>query len=365
MLKVIAIDDSIHSLELIKHLLQGMADVEVAATYTDAAEALKEIKTIAPDIIFLDIEMPNYNGIEVANEVWKRYDLGEIVFVSAHDHYALEAYGVRAIDYLLKPIHPKNLAATIEHIRKRRMQTLSGFLEHSTALSAQLMDNFILYDSQSIPIKFRTKKVKELCAYLLHHQQHPVHKAQIIEDLWPEHSMEKANNSLHVAIYQLRKQFKEKGFEDSIKYIDEKYVLQLNITNDLQMIETLFDSTDADKIFELVTLYDKGYLEAEDFQWARSKAQLFRNKFILKLETELENFQEERVAKAQHIEACLQKLIEMEPFNEGYVHQLVHHYIAMKQITKAKAYYENYAKMIWEDLGEKPSLVLSQLIESS
>ena len=156
MLKVIVIDDQIHSVTLLEHFLQEIDGVQVAATYTCPKEALADLKGIHPDVIFLDIEMPNNNGIKIAEQIWQLVDTCEIVFVTAYDDYALEAFAVHAFDYILKPIDGKRLAKTIANINRRRVAAPVSVAQ-SPILKAQFMGDFVIYNSNGSPIYWRTK----------------------------------------------------------------------------------------------------------------------------------------------------------------------------------------------------------------
>lgn len=89
----------------------------------DPSELLKDIKGLRPDLVFLDIEMPEMNGLELAARLLELQEDIEVVFVTAYREYALEAFGVNALDYLLKPVVPDLLHRTIDRVLKRRTGT--------------------------------------------------------------------------------------------------------------------------------------------------------------------------------------------------------------------------------------------------
>ncbi len=99
-IKTIIIDDERLARELIKEYLAGHSDVEIVSECRDAYEAISAIQQLQPDLIFLDIQMPEINGFELLEML---DDIPYIIFSTAYDQYAIKAFEVNAIDYLLKP----------------------------------------------------------------------------------------------------------------------------------------------------------------------------------------------------------------------------------------------------------------------
>ncbi len=104
MIKTIIIDDEILAINLMEVLLAGFEQVKVEASFTDTEEALKYLKENKIDLVFLDIEMPGADGLEVAQLILNLNIHVQIVFATAYSQYALEAFELNALDYLLKPI---------------------------------------------------------------------------------------------------------------------------------------------------------------------------------------------------------------------------------------------------------------------
>lgn len=116
---VIAEDESLLREALLELLAKVWPDLDVVASCDDGASALEAIDEHKPDVAFLDIRMPGLTGLEVAAGAADVSPSTQIVFVTAYDHYAVDAFERGAIDYLLKPIAPERLAATIERVKAR------------------------------------------------------------------------------------------------------------------------------------------------------------------------------------------------------------------------------------------------------
>lgn len=114
--KAILIDDERLARNELRKLLQEYPEIEVVDEAANADEALKKIKLHVPDLIFLDIQMPGKTGFDLLRELEHTPD---IIFTTAYDEYALRAFDVNALDYLLKPIEPKRLADAIHKLEEQ------------------------------------------------------------------------------------------------------------------------------------------------------------------------------------------------------------------------------------------------------
>lgn len=120
MLRVILVDDEKLALEELNYLLGQYKDVEVIGCFTNPVEALGQIILKKPDIAFLDIEMPVMNGLNLAKEIAGAVSHTDVVFVTAFDGYALDAFEVNAVDYVVKPVMEERLEKTIQRTRIRQ-----------------------------------------------------------------------------------------------------------------------------------------------------------------------------------------------------------------------------------------------------
>lgn len=116
MFKAIVIDDELYAREELIELLNETGEVEVIGSCPNAIEGLKKIHALKPDVIFLDIQMPQITGLEMLSMLDPE-KMPQVVFVTAYDQYALQAFDDNAIDYLLKPVAPARLANTLKRLR--------------------------------------------------------------------------------------------------------------------------------------------------------------------------------------------------------------------------------------------------------
>lgn len=117
-MKAILIDDERIARQELRRLLAAHPAVEIAAEAQNGRQALELIPKLVPDVIFLDIQMPEMTGFELLSRL---DDVPQIIFTTAYDEYAIRAFEVSALDYLLKPIAPERLAAAIAKLRPRKI----------------------------------------------------------------------------------------------------------------------------------------------------------------------------------------------------------------------------------------------------
>ena len=114
MIKAIIIDDERLARNELKKLLSEFPEIEVVAEAANANEGMEKIDNLAPELIFLDIQMPGNTGFDMLAEMDRTPN---VIFTTAYDEYALKAFEVNALDYLLKPIEPKRLADAIQKLQ--------------------------------------------------------------------------------------------------------------------------------------------------------------------------------------------------------------------------------------------------------
>jgi two-component system, LytTR family, response regulator len=118
MIRALVIDDELPAREELAALLAETHEVEVVGKLADAVEALHAIHREKPDVIFLDVQMPVVSGFELLGMLADS-ELPEVVFVTAHDEFALRAFDRSAVDYLLKPVELARLLRTVQRLRQR------------------------------------------------------------------------------------------------------------------------------------------------------------------------------------------------------------------------------------------------------
>lgn len=115
-LRCIIVDDEPLAVELLAGYARKTPSLELAGTYTDPIEALSEISSLAPDLVFMDIQMPDLNGLELSRMISGQT---MVVFTTAFKEYAFDSYEVEAVDYLLKPVRYQKFLEAVARAEKR------------------------------------------------------------------------------------------------------------------------------------------------------------------------------------------------------------------------------------------------------
>ncbi len=119
-LRTVVVDDEQLARDELCFLLQQLGGIEIIAQAGNGVEALRVIEEYQPDLVMLDVQMPGLTGFEVARRVVQAGLDSHVVFVTAFDQYAIDAFEVNAVDYLLKPVEAARLSTAVDRVRKRR-----------------------------------------------------------------------------------------------------------------------------------------------------------------------------------------------------------------------------------------------------
>jgi len=155
--RALIIDDEQLSRRLIRTFLQDEAAIDVVGEAIDGAEAVQHILELRPDLVFLDVQMPEFDGFEVLQQVWPHHQ-PFIIFTTAYDSYALRAFEVSAADYLLKPFDKARFQQAVERVKKQlslpssdaMSQALSRLLQAVTPLPSGFLQRLLVKDQRKM-----------------------------------------------------------------------------------------------------------------------------------------------------------------------------------------------------------------------
>jgi two-component SAPR family response regulator len=136
-------------------------------------------------------------GTDAASMILDRCPDTHIVFVTAYDQYAVEAFELYALDYVLKPVSAARLEKTIARLREKAESRSAS----AKRLTICCFGGFEIGWDGEAPVKWRTEKTRELFAFLLHNKGRTVRKNEIVEAIWPSVAFDRADHQLHNAIY--------------------------------------------------------------------------------------------------------------------------------------------------------------------
>ena len=208
-MKIVTIDDETRALNMINIVLSEVSDVEITQSFTSSVKALEYIKCNPVDAVFVDIEMPDMNGIDLATALLELPEIPQVIFVTGYKEYALKAWGVHATDYILKPYDPEDIKDAISRV-KRIVKTDT---KHSVEIAC--FPIFSIRINGNV-LKISNDKERELLAYLVHHRGAWVSKEHILAALF-EDNAEASRSYYNTLLYRLRKTLAESGVNDLIQ----------------------------------------------------------------------------------------------------------------------------------------------------
>jgi two-component system, LytTR family, response regulator AlgR len=144
-LRALVVDDEPPARERLSSLLRELDQVEVVGEARNAMEALEQVTTLAPELLYLDVNMPGMSGLELARHLARLDDPPAIIFTTAHGEHAMEAFEAEAVGYLLKPIRKEKLAAATERAQRLSSSQLEAVgVQARTHLSVRTRDGIRL-----------------------------------------------------------------------------------------------------------------------------------------------------------------------------------------------------------------------------
>lgn len=293
-MRVILVDDEPLALEYLRYQLQDYPDVEILAEFDQAVLFLEAAPDLKPDVVFLDIQMPGMTGLELASRLNDLMPDVQVVFVTAYSSYALEAFELNALSYLVKPVQPEKLAKTIQRVRQFQPAGQTQLPESLANWAIYLFGRFQVRRINQPSINWTTGKVEELLAILLLHPE-GADKWQVSEMLWPGATPKKAEQNLHTTIYRLKRDSYLNGLPVSVDVRKSIYSLakRENIPCDYDLFRQTVAKSSDKQVRAAFEAYTGDLLAEKDYAWAdqfRFDASIhYREIALARLQTELQN----------------------------------------------------------------------------
>ncbi|MGV3465582.1 MAG: response regulator [Heyndrickxia sp.] len=366
-MKAILIDDEKLALDYLEHQLLKAADVQIVGKYTNPLIGKERVLKEEVDIVFLDIQLPEVNGIELAEQILLHNPKANIVFITAYDRYAIEAFELNALDYILKPVSPERLVKTIQRIQKRGEEGKTVSIPTARKIHIKQFKQVLIETEGShyTPLRWRTAKAQELFHYLLHHNGQLIRKSALIELLWPEYEPNRAYAQLYTAIYHIRKTLDFLDTHFQISNVMDGYILtmedvQLDVEEweNYMLLENPVDEKTIEQYEKLMLLYTDDYLSEYDYWWAESKRQRLRDLWLRK------NLQiAEWYYSSNQIENAIEKYHEIcrrHPVTEEAHYALMQIYASEQNNLLVHQQYDLLTKVLMEEFNEHPSSYITE-----
>jgi two-component system, LytTR family, response regulator len=364
MIRVIAVDDELPALRRVGKLLQAFDGVEALGLFDSAKKVLEFALTSQEPfhLALLDMEMPGIHGLELARRLKAIRPEVHIVFVTAYEEFARDAFDVEALDYLLKPITEEHVARMLSRCDKRRSSDDPFVIAEERSLTVRSFGPFAVLAGKEVPMRFRNSKSRELLAFLHHHRGRPVGKAQIMEELWPGADTERSQVTLHSTVYQLRRDLEAYGLHhvvEQAKTAGGSYCLRWpgTIDDDVVEFETAYDefkrTASLTPVLRAIQLYGDGYLSGSGYGWAAPRQAELEMNYTELLEAMIDAYV--RQGRYDIAFGPMQKGVQLLPLDERLHARMIALLLLMKREADAKRYHALISDLL-ED-SEEPSVL--------
>lgn len=288
-MNTILIDNEQQELNLLHKKIIRLSNIEVLGAFTDPHEGLIEVSKHQPDVLFLDISIPEVNWIKVTKQLKNAMPEMSIVFLAIGNEHAIKAFDIQVADYLLKPVVDTRLQKTLSKIMNKR-ETREP--ESHPMIGCFKKMNFRYYESDkdTLNVNWRTSKAREIFAYLVHKRGELVRKDVLADLFWPESNIKDAFGQLYSTIYQIRKSLGSIDFDIQIINLENSYKLALNnylvdvdVWEESMKRMPLITDDNVETHKNLLYLYKGAYFEEENYMWSMNERERLRVKWIYQM----------------------------------------------------------------------------------
>ncbi|SDI89108.1 response regulator [Proteiniclasticum ruminis] len=373
-MKYVLIDDERLAVEHLKVLLlkTGKIKEEHLVTFTNPMDAIHYIEKEKPQVVFADIEMPMVSGITLASRVRSSCPGIEVIFVTAHKQYAVEAFEQYALDYLLKPLMLERVKKTVERIEERlKEKSVVSPLDSPKILIKLMGDAGTFKEGMMLDYKWRSGKIRELFVFLLHNRHRFVSKYEIFETLIPEEDPDKSAATLNMILYRLRNKLQQHDLPIVIKFQDDAYKLvypdEVQVDVDLweQHLKTtpIITEKNLSTCLNYIALAEGPYLKNLDYPWLADQHEIYQEKFLERLRKIGDFYFNHR-----YYEDALEiyrKIYHVEPLNEWLNVRLLELLRLLRNNRAKNKLYEDIQKKYLEYDVPLPTAIISAFNEES
>ncbi|WP_409366891.1 response regulator [Lysinibacillus sp. 38-6] len=364
MIRAVLIDNEPLALQYFQNKLQNFQQIEVIKTFTSVKLFLNSLPSLDFEVIFLEIKLDELNGLEVADIIKSNRPHVIVIFITSYSDFAIQAYEIGGLDYLLKPISQARLEKTVSRIEHEFSMQQLVQQTSNTMLNVQCFNQFATYSNNSL-VSFKTEKTKELFAYFILHPNMPIHRDVLIEILWPDLDYVRAKSNLHTALSYLRKTLNNMGYSNCIIFSNKYYIFEKpNILCDLYEFQDYYsdfkklDFPPISLINQCLTIYKDGLLIFDDYEWATATRDKLTKSYIELLE---KGFQTSIVTESEKAIDYLHRLLEFDPYNEQKLEQYLQQLVDAGLYTQAYTIFLTYEQKLKEDLALTPSSTLLEM----
>lgn len=291
-MRAILVDDEKLALDHLQRMLEkDVGGVEIVGTYFDPHQVLSDVEALQPDVVFLDIHMPEINGLRLGEQLKEAVPDVKIIFVTAYDQYALQAFEIYALDYIMKPVQVDRLRQTVLRLKEEDSSHKAFKADQAAPMICCFKQiRFRLSGKEPQAVKWRTSKAQELFAFMLQYREQMIDRSHLMELLWPDFDEARAAQQLYTTIYHIRQTLKNQGL-DMVSIQSGNFGSGYRLT----LGEVMIDSEEwekqlknlsapnvqtIDKHIQVFHQFEGHYLEEYEYIWAEPERERLRNLWL-------------------------------------------------------------------------------------
>ncbi|TBL80988.1 response regulator [Paenibacillus thalictri] len=364
MLRMMIVDDEELPAMRLKRLLTELSEWSVIETFFDPLDAYDYAKANPVDVAFLDISMPDLNGMKLSSLLVDIHPNIEFIFVTGFDEYAVRAFEIDALDYVMKPVTVERLTTTMGKIRRvHRPVVASSSME--VFLFGGMRIHYQAAGGGKESIKLRSPKTEELFAFLVCNKT--VSREEIIDTLWSGLPPEKAWKNLNSTVYYIRKAIEASKCRCEITTTGNEIRLDADgFYCDLYEFERLLkeirheSERNLDLLERAAALYTGSLLQGKSCEWAIPYIRHLEKQYIELLELLAQHYRQSH----QQIQALhyYSEIVKLDGTREDIHVEMIQVFMELGRKHEAVRQYEQLEEMLRE-LDVRPDPKIKELLQ--
>ncbi|MFB9278574.1 response regulator [Cohnella cellulosilytica] len=366
MLRIIVVDDEELAAMRLMRILSERNEPSEAVMFLDPLEAYEYAKAHPVDVAFLDISMPDVNGMQLSKLLTDIQEKIKIVFVTGYDAYAVRAFELNVLDYIMKPITAERLDVTM-----KRLGT-----SHSESAAVKPSLEIFLFNGMTVSlrtaadtreaVKLRSPKTEELFALLV--CKRSVHREEIVDTLWDGLVPDKAWKNLNSTLYYVRKAINaaEQRCEISVTG-NEIRIDSDTLYCDLYEFERILKEIRRDPerhtpLFKRAeSLYTGPLLRGKAYEWAGEYALSLERQYTELLEIQARHYRQ----RGQLLQAlnCYEEILKLDAIREDVHGEMILVFLELGRKNDALRQYRQLETMLRAELGMEPDAKIKELLQ--
>jgi len=365
MLRIMIVDDEELAAMRLRRIVAEYGEPSEVVLFLDSQEAHEYAKTHAVDVAFLDISMPDINGMQLSKLLTDVNESIKIVFVTGYDAYAVHAFELNAVDYIMKPVTAERLNVTMKRIRAGRPSIeasrppLEVFLFNGMTVSVRDADGV------REAVKLRSPKTEELFAFLV--CKRTVHREEIIDTLWNGFVPDKAWKNLNSTLYYVRKAINADGHKCEISMAGNEIRINADeLYCDLHEFERLLKEIRRDPernaglLQRAEALYSGPLLRGKAYDWASGYALNLERQYTELLELQARHYRQ----RGQLLQALngYGEILKLDALREDVHIELIRIFLELGRKNEAIRQYRQLELLLRSELGMEPDSKIRDLL---